>query len=125
MNDTFILPYCFFPNFSFSVIYTYIRIIKIFLLGGWQYSGEKTAASDEHLNIAIVTYRLCYAPPNRVVRHHSAVTQMSESARKVLSNSILEPYYSQIRDEIQTSTSERNLIANDVATDYWFRRTYG
>ena len=46
-----------------------------FLPGGWQHSCERTAVSDEHVNIAIVTYRLCYAPPNHVVRQHSAVMQ--------------------------------------------------
>ena len=50
---------------------------------------EKTAASDEPVNIAIITYRLCYAPPNRVDRQHSAVTQIASSPTVYTSPSIL------------------------------------
>ena len=70
-----------FCHFSNLYIYSYN---EDFLPGGWQHSCEKTAASDEHVNIAIVTYRLCYAPPNRAVRQHSALTQITECTQRPL-----------------------------------------
>ena len=51
------------------------------------------------------------------VRQHSAVTEVSESARNFLFNRTQKSYNSQICDEIQKFTRERNLITNDVATD--------